>query len=198
MTHAGPAPTLLAMAVAPLLLATPPALAQSVWLTERPPFAPGPIPDATSFTGLGLGVIVGEPTGLSGIRRMESGNAIDGAVAWSIPDARLHLHADFLHEFLTFSDPTWPGVLMPLYLGLGARFRLGFDASDADAPRSSVLGVRVPVGFSVIPDEYPLDAFIEVAPTVGLWPATRLDLDAGFGVRFFFNRKDPDRRIYVN
>jgi len=51
--------------------------------------------------GFGLGVILGEPTGISWKAWTGSRSAIDGAVAWSFEkEAAVHLHADLLwHNF---------------------------------------------------------------------------------------------------
>ncbi|KPK98018.1 MAG: hypothetical protein AMJ90_10080, partial [candidate division Zixibacteria bacterium SM23_73_2] len=51
--------------------------------------------------GFGLGVIVGEPTGICGKLWTSGRTAVDGAVAWSFEgESSVHLHADFLyHDF---------------------------------------------------------------------------------------------------
>lgn len=138
--------------------------------------------------GYGLGVVVGDPTGLSGIWRMGDGLSVDGALAWSIPDDRIHLHADCLYDLVTYRDSDLPNVEMPLYLGAGARIRLGWDQKRSS---SSVLGLRIPLGVAFLPEDVPIDGFVEIAPVVGLFPETSFDLDAGLGLRVFFGRKDP-------
>ncbi len=50
--------------------------------------------------GFGLGVILGEPTGLSGKYWTSSTNAIDGGLAWSFRHAGFfHVHADYLWHY---------------------------------------------------------------------------------------------------
>ena len=45
--------------------------------------------------GLGIGIIVGEPTGICGKLWLSGRTAIDGAAAWSFnKNGNLHLHAD--------------------------------------------------------------------------------------------------------
>ena len=47
--------------------------------------------------GLGIGVMVGEPTGVSVKKWLDATHAIDGGAAWSIAgDDALSLHADYL------------------------------------------------------------------------------------------------------
>jgi len=67
---------------------------------------------------VGLGVIVGEPTGISGKLWLSGKTAIDGAVAWSFDkNAKLQVHGDFLiHKFdLIIVDKG----RLPLYYGIG-------------------------------------------------------------------------------
>ena len=71
-------------------------------------------------SGFGVGVIFGEPTGLSLKSWMSSKTAVDAAVAWSSLDDFLYVHADFLvHNFdiIDVSDGQ-----LPLYFGLDYMF----------------------------------------------------------------------------
>jgi len=133
--------------------------------------------------GLGLGAVIGAPTGFTGAWRAGR-SAIDGAVAWDIPNSLLHLHGDYLFTVYTLNDPLLPEVEFPFYMGVGARILLGAD-------QKSILGVRIPLGASVVPKELslPLEAFLEVAPVIGLYPSTGVNLDALIGVRVYpFNQ----------
>ena len=69
--------------------------------------------------GLGLGVVFGEPTGLSGKVWTSERTAVDAAVAWSFVGAGwLHIHTDFLIHNFDIIDVS-KGSL-PLYFGVGA------------------------------------------------------------------------------
>ncbi|MDK2976370.1 MAG: hypothetical protein PWP06_845, partial [Candidatus Marinimicrobia bacterium] len=89
-------------------------------------------PVALKAEGLGLGIILGEPTGLSGKMWMGGNTAVDAAAAWSFGDnGALHLHADYLfhkNDLMEFAS---------LYYGLGAKVKLMDDVQ---------VGIRVPVG----------------------------------------------------
>ena len=51
-------------------------------------------------TGIGLGVIAGEPTGLSAKFWLNKTGAIDAAAAWSVTGSnKFQLHADYLYHF---------------------------------------------------------------------------------------------------
>lgn len=120
-----------------------------------------------------LGVILGEPTGVS-IQVWQSGTrAIDGALAWSFGrDDKIHVHADYLkHDQLSVDRGS-----LTFYYGIGARAILTDDAR---------FGPRFPIGLHyVIPDSR-FSLFFEVAPIFDLVPATDFDVNGGIGVRYF-------------
>ncbi len=125
----------------------------------------------------GLGMILGEPSGISGKLWLSRTTAFDGAVAWSAAgDDELHLQGDFVwHDFGLIGVDR--GAL-PVYYGVGGRLRL-------DEGRDRI-GVRVPVGLAYIFEDGRFDLFMEVAPILDLAPRTDVEAAAGFGVRFFF------------
>lgn len=119
-----------------------------------------------------LGIIAGEPTGLSYRQDLGANRAFDAAAAWSFSgDDRLHLHADHLWYK---NDVFKEGPRLPLYYGIGGRIKM----SD-----KSQLGVRVPVGVLYFIPDSRLSAFIEVAPILDLAPDTDLELNAAIGLR---------------
>jgi hypothetical protein len=125
---------------------------------------------------LGLGIIVGEPTGLSGKWWTGKRTALDAAVAWSFAhESALHLHADYLfHHFdlLELDD-----AVLPVYFGIGGRIKLE-DESRA--------GVRIPVGIAYVIAGVPLDFFFELVPLLDLTPETVFRLNGSVGMRYFF------------
>jgi len=128
--------------------------------------------------GVGLGIILGDPTGLNAKLWTGKSTAIDGAVAWSSGgNSALYLHADYLlHNFNLFKVEE--GNLL-LYYGIGARFKLTNDTR---------VGVRIPVGINYIFASAPFDIFLEVVPLLELAPNTAFGVNAGFGVRYFLSR----------
>lgn len=125
----------------------------------------------------GVGVVFGEPTGVSFKSWLDERAAVDAAAAWSFADrSSFQIHADYLlHDFGLLIVK--PGKL-PIYYGLGGRAR--FRENDTD------IGVRIPVGLSYIFATAPLDIFLELAPILDLVPATEFDLNGGIGIRFWF------------
>lgn len=126
---------------------------------------------------LGIGVIVGEPTGLSLKSWTEGNNAFDLGVAWSFgPYDAINLHADYLwHNYDVFEEPETGNL--PLYYGIGARVVL--------AENDAVIGARFPVGINYIFEEAPLDLFLELAPILNLAPDTDFHIGGGVGLRFY-------------
>ena len=121
--------------------------------------------------GIGLGVIIGEPTGITAISWLGQGNAIDFVAAWSLRrPGSFYLHADYQYHGYVERP-------MTVFGGLGAFVQLHDDP---------VLGLRVPLGISYLFRQAPLDLFAEVAPGITLLPATSFVVGGGIGVRFYF------------
>lgn len=125
------------------------------------------------YSNTEIGVILGEPTGIS-LKAWQSNNsAIDAALAWSFGDnGSVHMHADYLHH-------NWLSVdsgSLAFYYGIGARALFSDD---------SRFGARIPVGLQYLFPETRLSMFFEVAPTLDLIPETSFGVNGGIGVRIF-------------
>lgn len=132
--------------------------------------------------GFGLGIILGEPTGISGKLWTGYGKAIDGAVAWSFDDENaVYLHGDFLfHKFYQYKE--WRHRLLPYY-GIGGRLKF---------EDKTKVGIRIPLGMNYLLVNSPLDFFIEVVPLLDLAPSTEFSLDGAIGIRYFFGKRNSD------
>lgn len=126
-------------------------------------------------SGFGLGIIAGEPTGLSAKVWTTDHTALDAALAWSfVGHGFLRLHSDLLiHRHLIDVDKG----RLPVYFGLGAK--LGF-ASNLE------FGIRFPLGMAYHFESAPFEVFLEVVPVFSLIPETAVHLDGGIGVRYYF------------
>ena len=124
----------------------------------------------------GIGIILGEPSGVSGKLWLDSTNAVDMAAAWSFKgDDHLLLQADYVwHSFDLISVSNGK---LPIYFGIGGRVLL------ADDP---LIGVRVPIGLDYIFSDAPVDIFLEFVPILDLAPATDFDFGGGIGARYWF------------
>jgi len=135
------------------------------------------IPAAAHAQNVGLGGIVGEPTGVSGKMWVGPTTAFDGAVAWSFyDDGALDVHADYLlHNFKWLSPEEGR---LPVYYGLGARLAFGDGFNK--------FGVRAPLGLDYIFKSNEVDLFGEIVPTLDLSPDVDFELGAAVGARYFF------------
>jgi hypothetical protein len=124
--------------------------------------------------GLGLGIIIGEPTGLSAKLWTTEKTALDAAVAWSFSGTGyMRVHADLIWH--NFSLDVTQGKL-PLYYGLGAKLLLSSELG---------LGIRIPLGVAYLFDSAPLEVFAELVPGLDLLPGTGFGIDAAIGVRYY-------------
>ncbi len=142
-------------------------------------------------TGVGVGLIVAAPTGITAKFWTSKVNAIDFAIGWSnggtwthfgdgyvyyYTHTLIHIHADYLwHSYHVIRSTQ----RLPLYYGLGVHFDSGNTVPTA-------FGLRAVGGIDWMPRAVPIDVFVELAPVFYLSPTAGLGLDAGLGARFFF------------
>lgn len=123
-----------------------------------------------------LGLILGEPTGISAKTDLAGGGAVAAAVAWSFSgEDRLTLHADRLwykHGVIKVSEGR-----LPMYYGIGGRLKLE-DKSKA--------GVRFPVGLQYFFPDVRFTAFGEIVPILNVAPDTDVDVAVAVGFRVIF------------
>ncbi len=125
--------------------------------------------------GVGVGFILGAPTGLSAKKWIGAQQAFDAAAAWSTGEQKsFYLHADYLHQ-RPQSVPA-NSVYMDWHYGFGGMIR--FDQKAA-------VGIRLPFGLDYGFKSIPLEIFAEIVPVVLLAPDTDFDIDGGIGIRLF-------------
>src|SRR3954464_8509042 len=68
---------------------------------------------------LGIGIILGEPTGVSAKLYVKDDQAIQGAVGFAFYGSGIHVHADYVfHPIILQSKDTF---VLPVYIGPGVR-----------------------------------------------------------------------------
>ena len=131
----------------------------------------------------GIGIIAGEPTGLSLKYWLDEDYAIDGAAAWSNSENdSFQLHGDYLihnYEFLNADE-------MPAYYGIGARLKFKDSDGGGRNKHDPIFGIRVPLGVAYHFDDAPFDLFFEVVPVLDLAPDVDLDINAAVGLLYYF------------
>ncbi len=136
----------------------------------------------------GAGIILGEPTALSGRLNFSKYDGFDLAVAWSLRNvSRFYIHSDYLRRFYVIKGIS--GGEMPFYLGFGGR--VGFETYHDDSfyhseTRSLLVGARLPAGIMFQLTHFPMEFFLETAFIVDFLPETAIDLNLGLGLRFCF------------
>ena len=137
----------------------------------------------------GLGVIVGEPTGISAKLWNSQSTAFDFGVGWSLGGdriggydgnydggSRIHFHVDYLLHLFNAIGSTEE---FPIYYGIGGRFNTGAGYYNS-------LAVRFVAGLAWMPSEIPIDMFIEFVPSLQLTSKPGFALDSSLGVRYYF------------
>jgi len=129
-------------------------------------------------SGFGIGLYLGEPTGIGMKGWVSPNGAIAGAMAWSFAgNGHLHIHVDYeRHSFKLINVEKGK---LPVYYGIGAKIVFQDDP---------VFGARIPLGINYIFDDAPLDLFAEIVPGMELIPETEFDLAGGVGIRYFFGK----------
>jgi hypothetical protein len=123
----------------------------------------------------GVGVIAGEPSGVSGKLWLNGTNALDFIAGFSIREDWISLNADYVwHDFNII--PVSRGQL-PLYYGIGAWTSVSSNAA---------IGARGVVGIEYLFPNAPLDVFLEIGPGTAILPETHFGLSGGLGMRFYF------------
>ena len=127
----------------------------------------------------GLGIMIGQPTGLSAKYWLNNDNALDFGLAYSFigNDSGFSLHCDYIYHINGLIKST---IQLPIYYGFGARIR-SVDHSK------SYLGARGVVGLLYLDSKYPIDVFVELAPVFNLFPETSLHFDLALGARYYFD-----------
>lgn len=126
---------------------------------------------------LGLGVSLGNPTGLNGKYWLGENQAVDGGMAWSLgKHSNFSIHSDYLFhkEGAFFFNDVHP---LDLYYGLGGRMEFGDDID---------LGVRIPVGLAHRVENGSADVFGEIAPIVDFIGTTGVEIHFLVGGRYYF------------
>ncbi len=126
-------------------------------------------------SGTGIGVILGEPTGLCLKTWTSSRSALVFGAAWSVDTDTWHMHADWVrHKFDLIKVER---TSLAFYYGVGGRMT---------KEKKTRAGIRFPIGINYFFKKVPLDLFFEFVPVFDFIPDTNLRLQGGFGLRCFF------------
>ncbi len=142
-------------------------------------YLPGPVNAST-----GIGIILGEPTGLS--FRMD--NFPVAGLAWSFNNY-IHFHCDYwiINDVLK-NEINW-------YIGAGGKllfYGSKNNEKDKNAKTGVGFGFRVPVGLQYyINKEFEL--FCEIVPGIRLVPDAGIDINGGIGLRYLIGGEGGEK-----
>jgi hypothetical protein len=132
-----------------------------------------PTLQAEDRSEFGLGIVLGEPTGLNAQFYWNQNSAVDFTAAWSLGDW-LTVAGDYqIYNYLGDAPREWRW-----YYGLGSYMTFPDD-------EDLTLGVRVPVGLKYHFPYSVIDAWAEVAPGIELLEDTQAILHGGIGLTFW-------------
>ena len=138
---------------------------------------------AESKHNLGIGIMLGEPTGLSFKVWNRETVAFDGGAAWSFVGGKyFQVHSDLLlHNFNLFKVETGR---MAFFYGIGARIKFG--STEGVEETGTVVSLRVPIGISYEFETTPVELNLEVVPMLDLVPSTEVGMGGAIGFRYYF------------
>jgi len=131
----------------------------------------------------GVGIILGEPSGLSAKYWFNPAHAVDLHLSFDFSDDAFAVVSNYLLHFNVFQLDS-QSIDLPVYVGGGGKFSWRDSQRQNDDQIS--LGARIPAGLSLILLQAPLEFFAEVALGFKILPSTSGDIDGGLGVRYYF------------
>lgn len=131
----------------------------------------------------GIGIVLGEPTGISAKLYLSDDTAIQAALGFNFVGSGVQVNAEYLlHPWILQERDLF---VLPVYLGPGLRF-IQYGGRGVDS--HVAIGLRAVVGMLFDFKEQPLDAFVEVGGVVEYDSTEELELalNIGAGVRYYF------------
>ncbi|MCM2279392.1 MAG: hypothetical protein NDJ89_15055 [Oligoflexia bacterium] len=146
---------------------------------------------ASSGQGIGVGVIFGEPTGITAKFWQGSRHAFDAGLAYSF-DSFMMFYGDHLWHYPgAFGASSRFVTQLTPYFGVGGEVFFGnryrWDRKWLVRDGSSAgIGLRIPLGIEWKPGNPPLGVFLEAVPGLGIIPGMFGFFQGGLGVRYYF------------
>lgn len=157
---------------------------------------PAPQEEPVRRTGLhrplGLGLLIGEPTGPTFKLWLPENRALDGGIAFSLRSFFL-VYVDYLFHFPQGLGTSGEFIsqLEP-YVGAGAVIFISTQTGRTDSALftqsgdTKAFGLRIPLGVEWMIPKAPVGLYVELVPGVGFIPSTFAFFQGGVGARFYF------------
>ncbi|MFH0882910.1 MAG: hypothetical protein V2A56_07980 [bacterium] len=140
-------------------------------------------------SGLGLGVMIGNPDGLvakywitdtialdAGLGAYVGGTSTDANGNKKNEGTIVRFHGDILFHNLNWIESTEE---FPVFYGAGVYLSSGGGIDK-------IFGIRAVLGLAYIVQQAPLDLFFELSPVMQLNPTTGIGMGASMGARYYF------------
>lgn len=146
--------------------------------------------DSVEKGSLGVGIMIGEPTGIAAKLYLMDDQAVQAAIGLTFVSGGFQAHADYVfHPWILEEREAFT---LPAYVGPGVR--LMQHAAGRDGDDDFRIGARAVAGLLFDFKEVPLDAFVEVAGIVEVRFGSDdpnvnglgLALNGGIGARYYF------------
>jgi hypothetical protein len=140
----------------------------------------------------GLGVQLGNPTGITGKYNYRDHTSINGVLAYDSHE--IVIYGDYLHHFPEAFRQQKNAFLTSLlpYVGVGPLFAFGdgekehnHNVIDEDEDEFA-FGVRIPLGVEWLSKEIPIGISLEIAPGITIIPGTDAFIQGGLAIRYYF------------
>lgn len=147
---------------------------------------------AESSHNVGLGIILGDPSAVTGKYWLNRQEAVDAGISFSYSNSFL-IFGDYLFHYpgAFQQNNKFISELSP-YIGVGGL--LAVASSDRDNSNrfygrtsgSAGLAVRVPLGIEWQIPKPSIGVFVEFVPSLSLVPTTTGFIQGGLGIRYYF------------
>ncbi len=137
----------------------------------------------------GFGIILGDPTGLTGKFWIDRENAVALSLGNSYFGA-LRISGDYLWHFDAFKSKVvslyaGPGVVVGIGESGGWIYKKKGDYYYVRKDSEIGVGVRGIFGLNIIPKNTPLEFFLEIGALVGVIPNFGSSAEGAIGIRFY-------------
>lgn len=136
--------------------------------------------------GIGVGLMLGEPTGVTLKGALTGNNAWDATVGTSW-FGNLTLQAHYLWNINAFNSSN-----AGLYFGVGGVIGIGHgkgvyikNDKHQEDDNATALGAQGVAGFNTIPFRTPVEFFVELDPVVRIAPSAGFNFMAAIGARYY-------------
>jgi hypothetical protein len=145
---------------------------------------PGTHLGGTEKGTMGIGLIIGEPSGICGKLYLSDDQAVQAAVGGALIGGGIQAHADYVFHPLILQQRD--SFVLAAYVGPGLRL---IQYSNGRNDSTFAVGIRA-VGGLLFDFEIPIDAFVEASPVFefesGDDNGGAITLNASAGVRYYF------------